>query len=161
MQQYAIFSAYVAIVGTLASILAPTPQEAQNINTAQLVAEETPEIQVALDQAEQTPDHVEPKTQVEQNKAIIAEYGVRAFGEAEISALLELVQRESSFNNTAQNPKSTAYGLFQFLDKTWGNYGFEKTSDPVIQTEAGIAYIQIRYGTPSKALRFHKRNGWY
>ncbi|WP_353740065.1 transglycosylase SLT domain-containing protein [Phosphitispora fastidiosa] len=72
-----------------------------------------------------------------------------------------IIGEESSGNPTAQNPKSTAYGLMQFLDSTWGNYGYQKTSDPVKQVVAGIDYIKKRYGTPQKAVAFHQQNGWY
>lgn len=75
-------------------------------------------------------------------------------------ALEELVQRESSWNPTAQNPTSTAFGLFQFLDSTWKNYG-TKTSDPAAQAQAGLAYIRDRYGSPAAALAFHDRKNWY
>src|SRR5213078_4679023 len=34
-------------------------------------------------------------------------------------SLRQLVMHESGFNNEAQNPTSTAYGMFQFLDSTW------------------------------------------
>ena len=33
--------------------------------------------------------------------------------------LYEIVRCESGFNPVAKNPKSTAYGLCQFLDSTW------------------------------------------
>lgn len=75
--------------------------------------------------------------------------------------LLSLVQRESSFRPDAQNPSSTAYGLFQFLDSTWAGTGVQKTSDPLKQILAGFKYIQDRYGDPSSAMAFHRRNGWY
>lgn len=66
-------------------------------------------------------------------------------------ALYQLVMHESGFKNTAQNPTSTAFGLFQFLNGTWGGYGVKKTSDPHGQTQAGLAYIADRYGNPSNA----------
>ena len=69
--------------------------------------------------------------------------------------------KESGFNNKAQNKRSTAYGMFQFLDSTWKGTGISKTSDPIQQTEAGCIYIKNRYGTPQKALDFHLRSGWY
>ncbi|MFA5880570.1 MAG: lytic transglycosylase domain-containing protein [Eubacteriales bacterium] len=72
-----------------------------------------------------------------------------------------IIDKESSGNPTAQNPKSTAYGLLQFLDKTWGNYGYQKTSDPVKQVEAGIDYMFKRYGSPQKAFEFWQKKGWY
>lgn len=34
-----------------------------------------------------------------------------------------VVQRESGFNPQAQNPTSSASGLYQFIDQTWGGYG--------------------------------------
>jgi len=82
------------------------------------------------------------------------------WGEDQWPALEELVQRESSWSPTAQNPTSTAYGLFQFLDSTWANYG-QKTSDPAAQAQAGLSYIRDRYGSPSAALSFHDRKNYY
>jgi murein DD-endopeptidase MepM/ murein hydrolase activator NlpD len=66
-------------------------------------------------------------------------------------ALYQLVMHESGFKNTAQNPTSTAFGLFQFLNGTWSGYGVKKTSDPRGQTQAGLAYIADRYGNPANA----------
>ncbi|MBA9088824.1 SLT domain-containing protein [Fontibacillus solani] len=76
---------------------------------------------------------------------------------------LELVARESSFNPNAKNPKSTAAGLFQFLDATRKNYGGDKVNwnDPYQQSLAGLKYIKDRYGTPEKALEFWDKNKWY
>jgi hypothetical protein len=74
----------------------------------------------------------------------------------EWQALNKLLGNESGLNPKAQNPTSTAYGMFQFLDSTWGSYGCIKTSDPQIQSECGMKYIKARYGSPSKALSF-----WY
>ncbi|WP_145941755.1 phage tail tape measure protein [Corynebacterium glyciniphilum] len=71
----------------------------------------------------------------------------------EWDALDQLWTHESGWDHNAQNPTSTAYGIPQFLDSTWGDYGFTKTSDPKEQIAAGISYIQQRpdYGVPSKA----------
>ena len=68
------------------------------------------------------------------------------------AALRTLVQNESGWNPNAQNPTSTAYGLFQFLDSTWSSVGASKTSSPVGQIAAGLRYIKSRYGSPSAAL---------
>lgn len=80
-----------------------------------------------------------------------------------LAPALELVARESSFNPGAKNPKSTAQGLFQFLDGTRANYGGSKVdwSDPYQQAYAGLKYIKDRYGTPEKALQFWDKNNWY
>jgi SLT domain-containing protein len=76
---------------------------------------------------------------------------------------LELVARESSFNPDAKNAKSTASGLFQFLDGTRKDYGWSGVdwSDPTHQSKAGLKYIKDRYGTPEKALQFWDKNKWF
>ncbi|WP_419890738.1 transglycosylase SLT domain-containing protein [Paenibacillus xylanexedens] len=76
---------------------------------------------------------------------------------------LELVARESSFNPNAKNPKSSAAGLFQFLDMTRKNYGGSSVNwnDPYQQAIAGIKYIESRYGDPVKALQHWDKKKWY
>jgi SLT domain-containing protein len=76
---------------------------------------------------------------------------------------LELVARESSFNSQAANPKSSAKGLFQFLDATRSNYGGSKVNwnDPYQQAVAGLKYVRDRYSDPVKALQFWDKNNWY
>jgi TP901 family phage tail tape measure protein len=75
--------------------------------------------------------------------------------------LYQLVMHESGFNNLAQNPTSTAYGMFQFLDSTWAGTGIRKTSDPWKQTQAGLKYIKNRYTDPKGAWDFWQANNWY
>jgi SLT domain-containing protein len=80
---------------------------------------------------------------------------------AQWSALRTLVQHESGWNPGAQNPTSTAYGLFQFLDSTWSSVGATKTSSPVGQIAAGLRYIKQRYGSPLGAWDFWQGHHWY
>jgi len=80
---------------------------------------------------------------------------------AKSPALWTLLKHESSLNPRAQNPSSTAYGLFQFLDSTWKTVGATKTSDPEKQFEAGFKYIKQRYGTPENAWAFWQKHHWY
>jgi hypothetical protein len=82
------------------------------------------------------------------------------WGGGQWNALDWLVSHESSWNPNAQNPTSSAYGLFQFLDGTWGPYG-PKTSDPRKQAEYGLRYIKDRYGSPEKAKAFWEGHHWY
>lgn len=91
-------------------------------------------------------------------KAVAKNYGWD--GGAEWNALYALIQKESSWIPTNKNPHSTAYGLFQFLDSTWGPYG-PKTSDPRLQTEYGLKYIRNRYTDPIGAWNFHRSHNWY
>lgn len=80
----------------------------------------------------------------------------------ELDAWYQLGMNESGWRNTAQNPTSTAYGIGQFLDQTWNNYG-PKTSDPQTQVKYMAQYINNRYGSPSQALAFWNRQSphWY
>lgn len=66
------------------------------------------------------------------------------------NAFNNLVMGESGWNNYAQNPTSTAYGIGQFLNSTWGSYG-QKTSDPATQIQYMLQYIKNRYGNPANA----------
>ncbi len=70
---------------------------------------------------------------------------------AQWDALYTLWQHESGWNNNAQNPTSTAYGIAQFLNSTWGSVGASKTSDPAGQIAAGLRYIAMAYGSPANA----------
>jgi hypothetical protein len=95
----------------------------------------------------------------EQVKSIASQHG---WGDGEQwEALQWIIHKESSWNPTAQNPKSTAYGLFQWLDMTRARYNCPKTADVAIQTECGIKYIKARYKTPVEAKKFHQAKGWY
>lgn len=101
-------------------------------------------------------------TDKEAVRNLVRQQTEQAFGERSWPAMERLIMKESGFNPAAQNPKSSAYGLFQFLDQTWKGYSdVGKTPDPTKQTEAGIKYIKKRYGDPNKALQFHQRKGWY
>lgn len=79
----------------------------------------------------------------------------------EYKALHELIDRESKWDSDAQNPKSTAYGLAQFVDKTWDLVEIEKSADYRIQLIAAQKYVMMRYGSWVKALEHHKQYGWY
>jgi hypothetical protein len=92
-------------------------------------------------------------------KTVAAGYGW-ATG-AEWNALVAIMMQESGFRNTAQNPTSTAYGMFQFLDNTWASVGGVKTSNAMLQCVYGCKYIKQRYGDPIKAEQFHLANGFY
>jgi hypothetical protein len=72
-----------------------------------------------------------------------------------------IVDRESKWNPLAQNPKSTAFGIGQFLNSTWKLVDFEKTKNPYDQIDAMVEYVKVVYGDGCKAWDFRYRNGWY
>ena len=74
----------------------------------------------------------------------------------------KLINLESHWNPKAQNPSSKAFGIFQFLPTTWGNYHYPtRPKSAVLQVKAGLRYVEKRYGSSCKALKFHRLHGWY
>lgn len=72
---------------------------------------------------------------------------------AEWEAINFIISHESGWNPSAQNPSSTAFGLFQMLVETSG--------DVHTQAVNGMNYIARRYGTPTGAMAFWNANNWY
>jgi hypothetical protein len=68
--------------------------------------------------------------------------------------LEDLWHRESRWDEKADNPRSTAYGIPQIL-------GLDERLTASQQIDAGLRYIVHRYDTPCRALAFHKRKGYY
>ena len=66
--------------------------------------------------------------------------------------LVLLWHKESLWSPTANNPKSSAYGIPQLLKMT--------ERDPYKQILLGLKYIKHRHKTPCLALEHHKK-GWY
>ena len=91
------------------------------------------------------------------------EYALSKLGgnASEFSCLESLWGKESGWNANAQNPTSTAYGIAQFLDSTWAGTGIAKTSDGYRQIDAGLIYINNRYGSPCGAWSHSQSVGWY
>ena len=71
--------------------------------------------------------------------------------------LSALIQQESSWNKNAANPTTSARGLFQKMTSIHGP--LESTVEG--QAGWGLNYIADRYGSPSAAWDFHKRNNYY
>jgi hypothetical protein len=79
----------------------------------------------------------------------------------EFRCLENLWGKESRWNPNAQNPSSTAYGIPQFLNSTWAGTGIAKTSDGYRQIDAGLIYIENRFGSPCAAWSHSQSKGWY
>lgn len=67
----------------------------------------------------------------------------------------------TSRHTTTRNPRSSAFGLGQFLNSTWRGTGIAKTNDPIMQIRGIYRYCKRRYGSVAKALAFHRRRGFY
>ena len=86
---------------------------------------------------------------------------VYIYGEDHWKSFNNIIVRESEWNPLNQNPKSTAFGLMQFLDSTWKGTGYKKTTDPYYQIDAGIKYISDRYNNPKEAWKWWVAHNWY
>jgi membrane protein involved in colicin uptake len=80
---------------------------------------------------------------------------------SQFSCLEHLWGKESGWNPNAQNRSSTAYGIPQFLNSTWAGTGIGKTSNGYRQIDAGLIYIDSRYGSPCGAWSHSRSTGWY
>jgi hypothetical protein len=101
----------------------------------------------------------DPKSQ----KAILAyqHYVKENVPRKELSCYFNIIDKESKWNPLAQNPKSTAFGLGQFLNSTWELVDYKKTTDPYVQIDAMIKYVNLVYGDGCQAWDFKKYKGWY
>ena len=81
---------------------------------------------------------------------------------AEWAALLTLWDKESGWNNRAVNPSSGATGIPQALPASkMPKAAQSPTFNAEAQISWGLKYIKGRYGSPSKALAFHRSHNWY
>ena len=73
-----------------------------------------------------------------------------------------LWQRESGWNQLADNPTSSAYGIPQSLPGSkMAVVGDDWRTNPETQIRWGLAYIAARYGRPEGAWAHSQRLGWY
>ena len=62
------------------------------------------------------------KNQESVRDAIIAYGRKQGFSDQQVQIAVETAYIESSLGDQLKNPKSTATGLFQYLDDTWDTY---------------------------------------
>lgn len=76
--------------------------------------------------------------------------------------LYTLWTRESNWNPRSLNRESGAFGIAQFMPETWGLVKHKRTKNGFTQVEAGLAYIERKYGgNICKALGSNLSRGWY
>ena len=89
----------------------------------------------------------------------IYEYG---WTENDYYAIVQIVNRESSFNPYAVNKKSGSCGLFQaYPCSKMAKYGKDYRTNYKTQMKFGFEYIKARYQTPTKAWNFWQSHHWY
>ncbi|HSH31073.1 MAG TPA: transglycosylase SLT domain-containing protein [Candidatus Saccharimonadales bacterium] len=83
---------------------------------------------------------------------------------AEFDCLYDLWMKESGWNERADNPTSSAYGIPQALPgKKMASHGSDWRTNPGTQIRWGLDYIKARYKSPCNALTFWKsrKPHWY
>jgi colicin import membrane protein len=95
-------------------------------------------------------------------RAYIAQrYG---WGEAQMSCLIPLWERESGWRYWVSNPNGIYRGIPQTSSAVWGAMGYTTSqymNSPEIQIKVGTSYIKGRYGSPCNALSFWNGHHWY
>jgi hypothetical protein len=78
------------------------------------------------------------------------------------SCLHDLWVRESNWRPMALNKQSKAMGIAQFMPVTWSLVGVKPTTDGYAQVDAGLLYIERKYGgNICKAYASNLSRGWY
>lgn len=91
--------------------------------------------------------------------SLLGNYG---WNSSEMAPLILLWNRESSWNYTATNPTSGAYGVPQALPGAkMVTAGLDWKTNGATQIKWGLAYIKGRYGSPTKAWEHEQSKGWY
>ena len=80
------------------------------------------------------------------------------WGADEFADIDSIISRESGWNPNAVNPSSGAYGIPQILPAAHPD---SLGLNPREQIRWLLNYIQGRYGSPSQALAFKDKEGWY
>ena len=92
---------------------------------------------------------------------------IRGGGKCDLSGTSDaeyfIIMKESGGDPTADNPRSTAFGLGQLLIDGRRHYlgANADTTDCALQLQAFRGYVRDRYGTAENARAFWVSHGWY
>ena len=92
-------------------------------------------------------------------RSMLSSYG---WGDDQLSCLVSLWNRESSWDYTATNASSGAYGIPQALPGSkMASAGSDWQTNPATQIKWGLGYISERYGSPCAAWAHSEATNWY
>jgi flagellar biosynthesis GTPase FlhF len=95
-------------------------------------------------------------------KAEIQAMALDIVGSGQYQCFSNIVDHESSWNHTATNPSSGAYGLVQaYPGSKMASAGDDWRTNPATQIKWGLNYMNDRYGSPCGAWDFWLANKWY
>lgn len=103
---------------------------------------------------------VDPARDQATAQSLMPEYGFSV--SSQWSCLDDLWQQESSWNYTAENAQSGAYGIAQALPASkMASVAPDYLTDPTTQIKWGLGYISAAYGTPCAAWDHEEADGFY
>ncbi|MFB7474460.1 transglycosylase SLT domain-containing protein [Kitasatospora sp. NPDC056184] len=80
----------------------------------------------------------------------------------QLNSFSQIIAHESSWNVTATNPSSGAYGLAQALPGSkMATHGADWKTNPTTQIRWALDYMNDRYGSPNNAWAFWQTHHWY
>ncbi|MFJ9948733.1 transglycosylase SLT domain-containing protein [Kitasatospora sp. NPDC091207] len=80
----------------------------------------------------------------------------------QLASFKQIIAHESSWNVTATNPSSGAYGLAQALPGSkMATHGADWKTNPSTQIKWALDYMNGRYGSPNGAWAFWQTHHWY
>ncbi|MFB8238548.1 transglycosylase SLT domain-containing protein [Kitasatospora purpeofusca] len=80
----------------------------------------------------------------------------------QLSSFSQIIAHESSWNVTATNPSSGAYGLAQALPGSkMATHGSDWKTNATTQIRWALDYMNSRYGSPNAAWTFWQNHHWY
>ncbi|MER7771214.1 transglycosylase SLT domain-containing protein [Kitasatospora sp. NPDC096140] len=81
---------------------------------------------------------------------------------SQLASFNQIISHESSWNVTATNPSSGAYGLGQALPGSkMASAGADWKTNPKTQIKWAYDYMNSRYGSPNAAWSFWQNHHWY
>jgi hypothetical protein len=103
---------------------------------------------------------VDPARDQATAQSLMPDYGFSV--SSQWSCLDDLWQQESSWNYTAENAQSGAYGIAQALPASkMASVASDYLTDPTTQIKWGLGYISDAYGTPCAAWDHEEADGFY
>ncbi|MFD7577544.1 transglycosylase SLT domain-containing protein [Kitasatospora sp. NPDC059803] len=80
----------------------------------------------------------------------------------QLASFSQIIAHESSWNVTATNASSGAYGLAQALPGSkMATHGSDWKTNATTQIKWALDYMNSRYGSPNAAWNFWQANHWY
>ncbi|WP_329569059.1 transglycosylase SLT domain-containing protein [Kitasatospora sp. NBC_01266] len=80
----------------------------------------------------------------------------------QLASFDQIISHESSWNVTATNPSSGAYGLAQALPgNKMASVGSDWATNPTTQIKWALQYMDSTYGSPNQAWTFWQAHNWY